>query len=145
MKDRRQERRAGRLGLVLAVKRLQTPPAHAKVQTKETRPFGAAGVSLPPADLSVYTITMETTLKIDVATLDAPHRRALEDLIGQQLRANQRLVISVMDVVLPQTAAPSLAQTLEEWTGVYDGLTDDEIEDIDRIAKTRANLTRDLP
>jgi hypothetical protein len=88
---------------------------------------------------------METSLNIDVATLDATHRRALEEVLGQQLRANQRLVISVMDVALPQTASAQTAQTLESWTAVYDGLSDDEIEAIDRVAKTRANLTRPLP
>jgi len=33
---------------------------------------------------------------------------------------------------------------LEDWTRVYDGLSDEEIEQIDAIAKTRANLTRDF-
>ena len=88
---------------------------------------------------------METSLKIDVANLDAPHLRALEEVIGQDLAANQRLVISVIEVAMPQTAAPREAQTLEDWTHVYDGLSDEEIEDIDKIAKTRANLTRNLP
>jgi hypothetical protein len=37
------------------------------------------------------------------------------------------------------------AQTLEDWAHVYDGLSDEEIETIDAIAKTRANLTRNLP
>lgn len=84
-------------------------------------------------------------MNIDVATLDAPHRRALEEVIGQQLAGNQRLIISVMDVTMPQTAAPRPAQTLEDWTNIYEGLSDDEIEAVDKIAKTRANLTRNLP
>jgi hypothetical protein len=33
---------------------------------------------------------------------------------------------------------------LEDWTQVYDGLSDEEIEGVDKIAKTRANLTRKL-
>ena len=37
------------------------------------------------------------------------------------------------------------AQTLEDWAHVYDGLSDEEIETIDAIAKARANVTRDLP
>ena len=88
---------------------------------------------------------METIVNIDVATLDALHLRALEEVIGRQLAANQRLVISVMEVPMPQTAAPRPAQTLEDWTHVYDGLSDKEIEDIDKIVKTRANLTHNLP
>src|SRR5690606_38943693 len=42
-----------------------------------------------------YTGCMETNLHVDVATLDAPHRRALEEVIGRQLSTDQRLIISV--------------------------------------------------
>ena len=48
-------------------------------------------------------------------------------------------------MAIPQTATPQPVQTLDDWTHVYDGLRDDEIEPIDKIAKTRANLTRNLP
>jgi hypothetical protein len=34
------------------------------------------------------------------------------------------------------------AQSLEDWIGVYDGLTEEQIEAIDQVVKTRANLTR---
>jgi hypothetical protein len=87
---------------------------------------------------------METALQIDVATLDAPHRRALEEVIGQQLASNQRLVINVMQITIP---APDdrPAQSLDDWTRVYDGLSDSEVDAIDVVVNTRANLTRDLP
>jgi hypothetical protein len=88
---------------------------------------------------------METHRHIDVATLDAPHRRALEEVIGQPLTANQRLIVRIIEVPMPSSAAPRPAQTLEDWTSVYDGLSDEKIEAIDKIAKTRANLTRHLP
>jgi hypothetical protein len=83
---------------------------------------------------------METCLNIDVASLDPPHRRALEEVLGRQLAANERLTISITELTIP-----SPPQTLEDWTHVYEGLTDEEIEEIDKIAKTRADLTRDLP
>jgi hypothetical protein len=88
---------------------------------------------------------METPLNIDVATLDTAHRRALEELIGRELAANQRLVISVIDVAIPLRDDARPVQTLDDWTHVYDGLDDDQIEAIDKVAKTRANLTRNLP
>jgi hypothetical protein len=88
---------------------------------------------------------METDLKIDVAALDDPHRRALEEVIGRQLAANQRLIISVTEAEVTPVADRRPAQSLDDWTSVYDGLSDDEIEAIDKIAKTRANLTRNLP
>jgi hypothetical protein len=87
---------------------------------------------------------MESNLQIDVSSLDGPHRRALEEVLGHQLAVNQRLTISVTEVVpLPQSAKPM--QSLDDWTNVYQGLSDAEIEEIDKIAKTRANLTRNLP
>ena len=82
-------------------------------------------------------------LTIDVAGLAPPHRRALEEVIGRELTTNQRLLISVTEVEVPASAAPP-PQALEDWTRVYDGLSDEEIEQIDTIAKTRANLTRDF-
>ena len=88
---------------------------------------------------------MENKLNIDVATLDAPHRRALEEVIGRELVVSQRLIISVIDLGPPTGSNPQPAQSLEDWTGVYDGLSDAEIEAIDKVAKTRANLTRNLP
>jgi hypothetical protein len=83
---------------------------------------------------------METSHEIDVIALDAAHRRAFEDVLGTRLEPNQRLVISV-------TAPTSLrsSQSLADWTGVYEGLTEDQVEAIDRDFKTRANLTRSLP
>jgi hypothetical protein len=83
---------------------------------------------------------METSHEIDVIALDAAHRRAFEDVIGSHLEQNQRLVISVT-----APASPRCSQSLADWTGVYDGLTEDQVEAIDRDLKTRANLTRSLP
>jgi hypothetical protein len=89
---------------------------------------------------------METSHTIDVMTLDATHRRALEDVIGVQLQANQRLIIGVTEIdVVASEGTPRRAQTIEDWTKVYEGMSDEQIEEIDRIAKTRADLTRNLP
>ncbi len=88
---------------------------------------------------------MERYLKIDVATLDDPHRRALEEVLGRHLEANQRLNISVTEVNIPSSDQTQPGQSLDDWTKVYDGLSDEEIESIDKIAKTRAKLTRNLP
>ncbi len=85
---------------------------------------------------------MDTALNIDVASLDAPHRRALEDVLGHALATHQRLVINVIEWVDPPTATARPAQSLDDWTSVYAGLTDDEIEAIDQITHTRAELTR---
>ena len=57
----------------------------------------------------------------------------------------QQLIISVIDLSIPKTDDTKVPQLLSDWTGVYNGLSDDEIESIDKIAKTRADLTRNLP
>lgn len=88
---------------------------------------------------------METDLTIDVATLDALHRRALEEVIGQQLAANQRLIISVTEIEMEPSDQTRPAQSLEDWAKVYEGLSEADIESIDEIAKNRADLTRHLP
>jgi hypothetical protein len=89
---------------------------------------------------------METSREIDVTSLDAAHLKALEDVIGTPLLANQRLIIYVTATAARQgEALPRPTQTLEDWTTVYEGLSDQEIDDIDKVVKTRANLTRDLP
>jgi hypothetical protein len=88
---------------------------------------------------------MENGLKIDVSALDVPHRRALEEVIGQELAANQQLIISVIDVELPPSDSGRPVQSLEDWMHVYDGLSDEQVEAIDQVVKTRANLTRNLP
>jgi hypothetical protein len=87
---------------------------------------------------------MESDVNIDVASLDQPHRKALEEVIGQELAVSQRLIISVIDVSQPAGDAARPSQKLEDWTGVYEGLTEQEIEAIDEVAKTRADLTRDV-
>lgn len=89
---------------------------------------------------------MESIIR-DVAGLDETHRRAMEDVLGRQLQANQRLIISVteVDVRAATDTSTERRQSLADWTRVYEGLADEQIEAIDRIAKTRAQLTRHLP
>lgn len=87
---------------------------------------------------------MGVELQIDVVTLDAPHRRALEEVIGRELSVHQRLTISVSD--LAASSPPTKpAQSLQDWIGIYEGLSDAEVDEIDKIIKTRSNLTRPLP
>jgi hypothetical protein len=86
---------------------------------------------------------METNLVIDVTDLDSAHRRALEDVIGTQLQHNQRVVIRVTTV--EPNGAERRVQTLDELPDIYKGLSEEQVEAVDRDIKTRANLTRDMP
>lgn len=87
---------------------------------------------------------MEKDHAIDVANLDVPHRRALEDVIGRELASSQRLIISVIEVDVTYDESTA-AQTIDDWKQVYEGLSDREIQAIDEIVRLRADLTRDLP
>jgi hypothetical protein len=90
---------------------------------------------------------MESIIR-DVTALDETHRRALEDVLGRELQANQRLIINVLELeVAPSSGAGGERppQSLADWTKVYEGLSDGQIDQIDQIVKTRANLTRHLP
>jgi hypothetical protein len=90
---------------------------------------------------------MESIVR-DVTALDEMHRRALEDVIGRQLQANQRLIIRVADIDVESPAEAGgvrRRQSLDDWKRIYEGLSSDEIDAIDQIAKTRADLSRRLP
>jgi hypothetical protein len=85
---------------------------------------------------------MENIHAIDVTQLDTLHRHAFEDVIGAKLQGNQRLLISVTEVGEICAATTKSVQSLRDWTGIYSGLNEDQIETIDQDVKTRADLTR---
>ena len=87
---------------------------------------------------------MDADLEIEVAGLDNTHRLALEEVIGRQLKANQRLIIRFTEREMAPSDQARPAQSLDDWTKVYEGLNDAEIESIDTIAKMRAKLPRSL-
>ena len=87
---------------------------------------------------------MDTHLNIDVSSLDTPHRRALEEVLGQNLQSDQCLHISVTQVEKTSSVTASQAQTLEDWTNIFSVLSAEKSESITQDV-TRANLTRNLP
>lgn len=87
---------------------------------------------------------MESIVR-DVRDIDNGDRRALEHVVGQTLRNNQRLVIQIMSVEPsePATTAPIASSAkLPDWCNVYAGLSEAEIADVEKVALARANLTR---
>ena len=92
---------------------------------------------------------MENVVR-NVRDIDSADRHALEHILGQRLRENQQLVIRVVTLGTgPQVAKPpngaAAVPSLPDWCRVYEGLTDQEIADVEEIALTRANLTRPSP
>ena len=84
---------------------------------------------------------MSTNLAIDVGNLDASHRRALEEVIGRTLSPDERLLIEVAKRGVPAEKTSAPVQSIEDWAKVYEGLSEEEIEAIDKVAKTRAMAT----
>ena len=70
----------------------------------------------------------------NVRDIDAADREALEHVVGRQLRENQQVIINVvsLDVAAPVPGAAAPAGTLPDWCNVYDGLTDEEIDEIEK-------------
>lgn len=84
----------------------------------------------------------------NVRDINQVDRHVLEHVVGQALRDNQRLIIQIAEVDLAHEIPAADAQppqTLADWTKVYGGLSDEQIEAVDKTIKTRANLTRNLP
>ena len=87
-------------------------------------------------------------IECNVRDIDSLDRHALEHVVGQALRDNQRLIIQITEVDLAgETPADNgqQPQTLADWTKVYEGLSEEQVEAVDTTIKTRTNLTRNLP
>lgn len=88
---------------------------------------------------------MESIIR-DVSALDDAQRHTLEHVIGRELQANQRLVIQVVNLDLkdapPAQPSPAAAGKLPDWCNVYEGLSDEEIAEIEKVILMRADLTR---
>lgn len=91
-----------------------------------------------------YNVDMESITK-NVRDISQPDRLALEQVIGQQLAENQQVIIQICSLDLGPDSAPTeteSTQGLPDWCNVYAGLTDEQIEAVERTALQRANLTR---
>lgn len=73
---------------------------------------------------------METIIR-NVGDLTRQDVSALERVVGHQLRESHQLVIQIVSVSVPGAKQPSPSSNLPEWCGVYEGLTDSEIDELD--------------
>ena len=85
-----------------------------------------------------------TTITRNVAKINTADRQALEHVLGHSLRDNQQVVIQVvnLDVETAKSNAATAVGQLPDWCNVYEGLTDDQIADLEKIVLTRADLSR---
>jgi hypothetical protein len=78
----------------------------------------------------------------DAKDITSPTRQALEDFLGHPLQDHERVVIQVVGQEggkQPQTGAG-----LPEWCNLFAGLSEEEIDAIEKIALTRAIMARPL-
>ena len=89
-----------------------------------------------------------TDVFLDVRDIDSSDRRALEHVIGQRLREDQQLVIRVVDAAVNRAGEErsrhrkSPDQSLPDWCNVYEGLSEEDIADLERSIFKRVDLTR---
>ena len=86
---------------------------------------------------------MEKVIR-DVAEIDADDRRAIEHLLGAHLAEHQQVVISVIDrePARPDEPAASPSDGVPAPWRVYEGLSDADVDRLDRAVRRRADLTR---
>jgi hypothetical protein len=95
-----------------------------------------------------YTALMETVIR-NVNEIDLHDRKALEHVLGHSLREDQQLVINIVNLETatepPNRIAPQQTNgtpALPEWCNVYEGLSDEEITDLEQTILRRADLSR---
>jgi hypothetical protein len=88
----------------------------------------------------------------NVRDLPSDERRTYEQAVGHPLRENQQILLRVITLTNDNGTPDEKdrfdgrpVQTLEDYARVYEGLSQEEIEEIDKIINTRANLTRPTP
>jgi hypothetical protein len=91
---------------------------------------------------------MESLVR-NVGDIDAHDRQALEHVLGQALRENQQLVIHIVNLnVQPETVETPVSDhdnpvpELPEWCRVYEGLSDEEVADMEKTILQRADFSR---
>ena len=89
---------------------------------------------------------MESIIR-NVTDLESDERRFYESVLGEKLRETQKILIQVMDVSNrpaepPAAGAPGVTAPLPEWCRVYEGLSDEELAEVEDVVLTRADLTR---
>jgi hypothetical protein len=82
-----------------------------------------------------------------VPDISEDERQVLEHLLGRPLKEDQRMIIQVVSPgnessLQPQRENEPETDELPEWCDVYEGLTDEEIADLDAAIRERANLKR---
>ncbi len=76
----------------------------------------------------------------NVRDIDGSDRRALEHVLGRQLSDNERVLIQVVPpggeaATAAQAADSAPSDQLPDWCNVYEGLSENEIDDLEAISR----------
>ena len=89
---------------------------------------------------------MESIIR-NVRDIDSRERQALEHVLGQQLKENQKIIIQIvtvsnesMETEPAQEHMP--AAPLPEWCNVFAGLTDEQVAEVEDVVLQRSDLSR---
>ncbi len=80
----------------------------------------------------------------NVRDLDESDRSVMERVFGHQLRETQTIVLNLvnLDRNVPNPESSSPMPDVPDYWKIYDGLSDEEIDELDGAIRQRANLTR---
>jgi len=86
---------------------------------------------------------MDTIVR-NVSEMNSDHRRALESVIGHALGEGQQVVISVQNATRPEpsNSTPAGASPLPAWLNLYEGLSDQEIDELEKVILQRDRTMR---
>lgn len=82
------------------------------------------------------------TITRNVKDIASDDRRALEHVLGQQLAENQRITISIAENATPSPVPSKVEGALPSWCNVFEGMSDADVAEIEKIALSRADLSR---
>jgi hypothetical protein len=85
------------------------------------------------------------TVTLKVADIAPADRYALEHAFGVPLHEHRQVVLKVVEISEPEPIATgkSEAPALPEWCNVYAGMSDEDVDRLDRAIRQRLDLTRD--
>ncbi|MEX2288368.1 MAG: hypothetical protein WD648_14830 [Planctomycetaceae bacterium] len=83
----------------------------------------------------------------NVRDLEKEERRVFEAALGEKLRENQQVIMEVVTVEAPEQrieagAARQADTGLPDWCNVYEGLSDDEVAEIEKTILDRSGWNR---
>ncbi len=74
---------------------------------------------------------METVTHF-VSELGSVERSAMERLLGHRLSDEQQIIIHVKEADIEEKSKKRLPNSLPDWCNVFKGMTDEEIDEVDR-------------